>query len=152
MPSFLYLFQICFRKFRQCSETCCIIDCHLRKHLSVHVNARVLQSIHKSTVGQTVHSRRRVDTRDPELSELTLSLALTLCYVSFWRSCRPLFLPCLFPPKFQTPSSAPVLQIRQNLLHILYIRLIGHRRLSEISLGLSRLLGQDMALIRFISL
>lgn len=40
-----------------------------------------------------------------------------------------------------------VLQIRHDLLHCLYIRLIRHSGLSEISLPLGGLLGQDMALV-----
>ena len=41
---------------------------HLGKHLSVDFNSGFLQSIHQSAVRNSVHSRARVDSRDPQFS------------------------------------------------------------------------------------
>ena len=50
------------------------------------------------------------------------------------------------------PIPSLILQVRADLLHVRYIRRIGHGRLSQPSLHLRRLLCQNMALIRPVSL
>jgi len=47
---------------------------------------------------------------------------------------------------------ASALQIGQDLLHILYVGSVGHCCLTEISLSLGALLGQNMTLISLVSL
>ena len=59
-------------------ESFCIVNCHLSQHLSVDIHTSQLQAVHELAVGQAVDSCSSVDTGDPQLSELTLSL-LTSC-------------------------------------------------------------------------
>src|ERR1019366_7355887 len=47
----------------------------VRQHLAVNLNVRLLQAIHEHTVGKTLFTRCRIDTRNPQSAELALLLA-----------------------------------------------------------------------------
>ena len=55
-------------------ESLGVVDCKVSKHLSVDVDVCKLQAVHHNAVGKAVHSGCRVDTGDPELSELAFLL------------------------------------------------------------------------------
>src|SRR4030042_282170 len=50
-----------------------VVHRHLRKDLSVQVNARLLQPAHECTVREAVLARSGVDADDPELAKISFS-------------------------------------------------------------------------------
>ena len=65
------------------------MDSHLGEHLSVDLDAGLLEAVHQSAVRDVVHSCSSVDAGDPESSELSLAeLSAHLCGTQGPSDCR----------------------------------------------------------------
>ena len=68
------LVQLTLCGFGKGCETFLVIDSHVGQDLPVQGDLSQLQAVHELAVGQTVHSGSRIDTGNPELTELALPL------------------------------------------------------------------------------
>src|SRR5258708_11934115 len=63
-----------FRGAHQLGKQCVAFLRELREHLAIDLDARLLQPVHEAAVRDAALASERIDTRDPERSELALFL------------------------------------------------------------------------------
>src|SRR6266481_3067862 len=63
-----------FRGAHQLGKQCVAFLRQLREHLAIDLDASLLQTVHQAAVRDAVLARERIDTRDPQRSELALFL------------------------------------------------------------------------------
>jgi hypothetical protein len=56
----------------ECGKCCLVVHGELGEDLAVHLDAGFLEALDEPVVGQPVQTRSRVDTGDPQASEVTL--------------------------------------------------------------------------------
>ncbi len=49
-----------------------IIDCQISQHLTVDLDAGLVQAVHHAAVAYAIDPRRGIDTRDPQAPEIAL--------------------------------------------------------------------------------
>ena len=68
------LSKLALRHISQIRESLCVIDCHISQNFAVQLDTAELKAIHEFAVRKSVQSCSSIDTCNPKLSELTLSL------------------------------------------------------------------------------
>jgi hypothetical protein len=64
----------CFRQLGQFGECGRISNSHIRQYLTINYNAGLLKAMHELTIGQSIHARCRVDSRNPQPPKITLAI------------------------------------------------------------------------------
>jgi hypothetical protein len=63
------------RHFHYLGETTGIIDSEIGKHFAIQLDSGLVQAVHESAIRQAVHSGSRINSRDPQRTELPLTNA-----------------------------------------------------------------------------
>jgi len=64
-----------FSLFSDSAESSRIMNSNIGQHLAVQVDLGSFQSVNKSAVGQAMQTSRRINARNPQSTELALTLA-----------------------------------------------------------------------------